>query len=56
MKTKQEEGVMPYKEMAVNLGTPEKTVYAHNRDALAKARKLLKQKGFKKEDFFGDDK
>jgi len=55
MKTKQEEGLMPYKEMAEKLNTPEKTVYAHNRDALEKARKLAKRKGYKREDFFGDE-
>ena len=56
MKTKQEEGLTPYEDMAKELNTPAKTVYAHNRDALAKARKLMERKGYKREDFFGENK
>jgi hypothetical protein len=46
---------MPFQDMAKELKQSVKTVYANNRDALAKARKMLIRKGFKKEDFFGDE-
>ena len=51
-----EEGLKPYKEMAEELNQPLKTVYANNRDALAKAKKIASRMGIKKEDFFGEDK
>ena len=51
----EKEGLKPYKEMADELNQPLKTVYAKNRDALAKAKKIALRMGVKKEDFFGDE-
>ena len=52
----EKEGLKPYKEMADELNQPLKTVYANNRDALAKAKKIALRMGVKKEDFFGEEK
>lgn len=51
----EENGLKPYKDMAEELQQPVKTVYANTRDALAKAKKIVARKGFKKEDFFGKE-
>ena len=52
----EKEGLKPYKKMADELNQPLKTVYANNRDALAKAKKIALRMGVKKEDFFGEEK
>jgi DNA-directed RNA polymerase specialized sigma24 family protein len=51
-----DETLKAYEEMAEELNQNVKTVYANNRDALRKAKAKLEKMGFKKEDFFGEDK
>jgi hypothetical protein len=44
------------KEVAAELGITEQGAWDLKKRSLIKAKKLLEQRGFKREDFFGEDK
>ena len=45
-----------FREISEKLGENEATLHSRNETALKKAREFLALKGYKKSDFFGEDK